>query len=106
MLNPRFRARATRSGRLIVGGLLVGRDAEVECGAEVGHYETATILESWSNGRTGAARERVEAKGKAWARPLLFDAAGLARFKALREAGRLIRPCSGAHEELASSRRI
>jgi len=43
------------------------------------------------NERISAARERVESEGGKWGRPSRFDAAGLARVKALREAGRSIR---------------
>ena len=43
------------------------------------------------NERIAAARERVEAEGRKWGRPSRFDAAGLARVKALRVEGRSIR---------------
>jgi len=43
------------------------------------------------NERISAARERVEAEGRKWGRPSRFDAAGLAKVKALRVRGRSIR---------------
>ena len=41
--------------------------------------------------RISAARERVESEGGKWGRPSRFDAAGLAKAKALKAEGRSIR---------------
>lgn len=43
------------------------------------------------NERISAARERVESEGRKWGRPSRFDAAGLAKVKALKAEGRSIR---------------
>lgn len=43
------------------------------------------------NERISAARERVESEGGKWGRPSRFDAAGLAKVKALKAEGRSVR---------------